>query len=602
MPAALTTEFLCDLLLRERLLTEDQKRTILVKEGTQRGRVLQGKKGGILRRRDARYEVSPTEVIASFSLPVPGRPGELLDEDRLAEILARSAGVPYKKLDPLKLDMKLITATLSRPFARRHAVLPVSREDGTLTVAVANPFDLETLESIRRITGCVVKPVVSAKADILRIITEVYGFRSSVNAAEQDFKLGVDLGNLEQFVRLKAVDELEATDKHVVNAVEYLLHYALDQRASDIHFEPKREQAFVRLRIDGVLHNIHAIPKVVHPAMVSRLKTLARLDIAEKRKPQDGRIKTEQKGKEVELRVSTMPVAFGEKVVIRIFDPDVLMQDVGQLGFFEKELALFESFISNPHGLLLVTGPTGSGKTTTLYSALKVLATPEVNVVSIEDPIEMVYEQFNQVAIQPKAGITFGSALRTILRQDPDIIMVGEIRDHDTAEHCVQAALTGHLVLSTLHTNDAPSAVSRLLELGVEPFLLSSTLIGCVAQRLLRKICTSCKRETTLTPEELAVLGIHIPEGKPRELKVKFGEGCVNCRNTGLFGRSGVFEILEVTDKIRRLINQRRDSAEILRVARQDGMKTLREQAVRKLAQGATSFQEVLRVTGDLGG
>jgi general secretion pathway protein E len=599
MPAALTTEYLCDLLVRERLLTEDQKRTVLVKESTQRSRILQGKKG-MVRLRDARYEVLPTEVVASFGFPLPGRPGETLDEDRIAEVLANDSGLPYQKIDPLKLDMRLITGTLSRPFARNHAVLPLLREDSTLTVAVANPYDLETIETIRRISGCAVKPVVSAKSDILKIITEVYGFRSSVSAAEQDFKIGTDLGNLEQFVRLKAVEEIEATDKHVVNAVEYLLHYAFDQRASDIHIEPKRDQALVRLRIDGVLHNIYAIPKVVHPAIVSRLKTLARLDIAEKRKPQDGRIKTEQNRREVELRVSTMPVAFGEKVVIRIFDPETLMQELGQLGFFERELEQFESFIANPHGLILVTGPTGSGKTTTLYSALKVLATPEVNVVSIEDPIEMVFEQFNQVGIQPKAGITFASALRTILRQDPDIIMVGEIRDRDTAESCVQAALTGHLVLSTLHTNDAASAVSRLIDLGVEPFLIASTLVGVVAQRLVRKICKACKRDTTLTPEEIAVLGIHIPEGKRKELKVKFGEGCVHCRNTGLLGRTGIYEVLEVNDKIRRAIHARCDSAEILRLSRQDGMKTLREHAIRKLAQGVTSFQEVLRVTGDL--
>jgi general secretion pathway protein E len=600
MAQALTTEHLCDLLVRERYLTPDQKRSIVVRDAHQRSRILQARTSG-QRRNEQRYEVLATEVVASFGLSLPGKPGEQLDEDRIAEVLARTAKLPYQKIDPLKLDARLITATLSRPFARKHVVLPIARDDSTLTVAVANPFDLETLEAIERLVGLKVKAVVTSKTDILKIITEVYGFRSSVNAAEQNFKLGVDLGNLEQLVRLKAVDEIGADDKHVVNAVEFILHYAFDQRASDIHLEPKRETAFVRMRIDGVLHTIHTVPKVVHNAMVSRIKTLARLDIAEKRKPQDGRIKTQQGAKEIELRISTMPVAFGEKVVLRVFDPEILMQDIASLGFFERELELFQSFINEPHGLILVTGPTGSGKTTTLYSALKLLATPDVNVVSIEDPIEMVYEQFNQVAIQPKTGITFASALRTILRQDPDVIMVGEIRDRDTAEHCVQAALTGHLVLSTLHTNDAASAVSRMLDLGVEPFLLASTLVGSLAQRLVRRICNTCKRETTLTPDELAVLGIHIPEGKPRELKVKVGDGCVNCRGTGLFGRTGLYEVLPMSEKIRGLVNARRDSSEIARAARQDGMKTLREHAIRKLALGHTSFQEVLRITGDMG-
>ena len=599
MPIALTTEFVCDLLIRERFLGEDQRRTIAVKETSQRSRILQAK-AGAQRRGAERYEVSAPELVASFGFTMPGRVGEKLDEDRIAEVLARHAKVPYQKLDPLKLDARLITGTLSRPFARKHSVLPVARDDHSLTVAISNPYDLETLEAIGTLAGVAVKPVVSSKADILRIITEVYGFRSSVAAAEQNFKVGVDLSNLEQLVRIKAVEEIGADDKHVVNAVEYILHYAFDQRASDIHFEPKRETALVRMRIDGVLHTIHTVPRVVHNAMVSRVKTVARLDIAEKRKPQDGRLKTQQGTKEVELRVSTMPVAFGEKAVLRVFDPDVLMQEIGQLGFYERELELFQQFIAEPHGLLLVTGPTGSGKTTTLYSALKLLATPDVNVISVEDPIEMVYEQFNQVAIQPKIGITFGSTIRTLLRQDPDVIMVGEIRDRETAENCVQAALTGHLVLSTLHTNDSSSAVGRLLDLGVEPFLLASTLIGCVAQRLVRRICGTCKRDVILTKEELNVLGIHVPEGKARELRAKIGEGCVACRGTGLYGRTGIYEVLPVNDKIRALINGRRDSTEIARVGRQDGMRTLREQAIKQLAQGQTSFQEVLRVTGEL--
>jgi general secretion pathway protein E len=412
-------------------------------------------------------------------------------------------------------------------------------------------------------------------------------------------KVGSDLGNLEQLVQLKAMDELEATDKHVVNAVEYMLHYAFDQRASDIHIEPKREQSQVRVRIDGVLHNVTTLPKVVHAAVVSRIKMLARMDIAEKRKPQDGRIKTGKGEQETELRVSTLPVAFGEKVVIRIFDPTLLLQDLSSLGFYPSEYKLYESFVSRPDGMILVTGPTGSGKTTTLYSSLKYLAGPDVNIVSIEDPIEMVVEEFNQVAVHNRIGITFASTLRTILRQDPDIIMVGEVRDAETAANAVQAALTGHLVFATLHTNDSPSAVGRMLDLEVEPFLLSSTLVGVAAQRLVRMICQHCKKKTFLTPDQINTLRMKMPEKSEKKLPVYYGEGCPACRGTGYYGRTAIYEVMPVSQKIVRLINERADTKEIMKVARLDGMLTLRETAIKKLAQGVTTFEEVVRVTAE---
>jgi general secretion pathway protein E len=382
----------------------------------------------------------------------------------------------------------------------------------------------------------------------------------------------------------------------VIQAVDYLLRYAFDNRASDVHLEPKRDSSMVRLRIDGVLHGVYTLPGQLHLPIVARIKTISRLDISEKRKPQDGRIKVERDGRDVEIRVSTLPTAFGEKVVLRIFDPETLAVDVAKIGFDPVEQRIFESWIAEPHGLILVTGPTGSGKTTTLYSALKALAGPEVNVTTIEDPIEMVWDAFNQVQVQPKVGLDFANALRHILRQDPDIIMVGEIRDPETAENAVQSALTGHLVLSTLHTNDALGAVSRLEDLEVPPFLLSSALLGVMAQRLVRKVCGACSEPTQLSPEQIAALGAPIPllPGGPRFLK---GAGCVKCRGTGYRGRTAVFEIFSATPEVKQLIARKARPEELLAAARGLGLRTLREAAVRKLAEGETTFEEVIRMT-----
>jgi general secretion pathway protein E len=338
------------------------------------------------------------------------------------------------------------------------------------------------------------------------------------------------------------------------------------------------------------------MPKIVHAAVTSRIKTMSRLDIAEKRRPQDGRFKASRKAQDVELRVATLPTAFGEKVVLRIFDPQVFMQDLTALGFYPDEMDLFNDFITRPHGIILVTGPTGSGKTTTLYSALKTIATRELNITTIEDPIEMVYEDFNQTGVQIKAGITFAAALRHILRQDPDVIMVGEIRDPETAQYAIQAALTGHLVFSTLHTNDAAASIGRLVDLEIERFLISSTLVGAMAQRLVRKICPHCVTERHLTPEEVATLRLSVPTGK--RVKVKEGEGCFECRGTGYLGRTGIFEILPMDEAVKALVVKGVDSPEIKREAVKNGMRTLRQSALRKLAEGVTTFEEVVRVTG----
>jgi general secretion pathway protein E len=381
-----------------------------------------------------------------------------------------------------------------------------------------------------------------------------------------------------------------------VRALDRILSYAFEQRASDIHFEPKRNATLVRLRIDGVLHDVHLIPRVVYQALVSRVKLLSGCNLAEKRRPQDGRIKRDQSGREIELRVSTMPTAFGEKAVLRIFDPDILLKQVEQLGFSQHELPIFYEFLSRPTGIILVTGPTGSGKTTTLYSALKYLSKPEVNIITIEDPIEMVHDEFNQVAVRPQIDVTFANALRTVLRQDPDIIMVGEIRDTDTAEHAVQAALTGHLVLSTLHTNDAPSSITRLLDLKVPHFLISSTLIGILAQRLVRVNCSHCSQEYEPTVEEAALVGI-APD-RLSEHRLKRGHGCLHCRQTGFSGRDGIFEILPMTDQIRSLVARQADATELFRAGRNAGMRTLREAAAEKALQGITTVAEMVRVTG----
>ncbi|MBI5492986.1 MAG: type II/IV secretion system protein [Deltaproteobacteria bacterium] len=593
---ALTIEYVAGLLKKNGLLTEAQEREILIKGEAQKARLKKSQESFYSSKRlhtmtDA---VSPAEVIASFGLPLSSDQRKSLTEDVITEAIAKEVGLPYIKIDPLKLNLDLVTSHIPRPFAQRYLVVPIEEKGGVVTLAVADPFNLEAVENLKSTRKMKLTLVLSSKSDILKIVREFYGFRYSVGAAEKEFAQSIELGNLEQYVRLKGAVELDATDQHIVNAVEYLLHYAYDQRASDIHIEPKRDRSLVRLRIDGVLHYIHTIPKAVHASIISRIKMLSRMDIAEKRKPQDGRIKTAFKDREMELRVSTLPTVFGEKVVIRIFDPEILFQQVSGLGFSPRELETFNSFLKRSYGILLVTGPTGSGKTTTLYSALKSLSSPEVNIITIEDPIEMIVEEFNQVGVQPQIGVDFAGSLRTILRQDPDIIMVGEIRDRETADNAVQAALTGHLVFSTLHTNDAPSSVTRLMDLGVPPFLINSTVVGILAQRLVRKTCASCRKPRLLTPDEVESLGL---KDREKEYKVWFGEGCVECRGTGYKGRTGVFEIMEFSDKVKAIVARTSDSTLIQKTARAEGMSSLRESAVRKMLQGVTTYEEVVSVT-----
>ncbi|RAL24903.1 type II secretion system protein E [Lujinxingia litoralis] len=583
-------------LLGQGLLSREQAQRAVEQEGALRQALLKEKAGHGGRRR-AGYKVTPAEVIARLEFRQPG--GDLLDEDAIMAALASDAGLPFEKPDPLELDMELIARTMSRPFAQRHSCVALRREDGRTVIAVDNPYDRQLLHELHTLIPGELSIVVSPKSDILRIVTEVYGLRSSISAAQEELSIGMDLGNLEQLIRLKDVGDIEATDRPIVNAVEYLLHYAFDQRASDIHLEPKRDRTVVRLRIDGVLHGVYEFPRAIHAALISRVKMLARMDIAEKRRPQDGRIKTERGGREIELRVSTLPVAFGEKAVIRVFDPQALIQSLDHIGFYHDDLVRWRDFINRPHGLILVTGPTGSGKTTTLYSTLRELAGPDVNITTVEDPIEMVYEEFNQVLVQRRIDVDFSTALRTILRQDPDIIMVGEIRDAATAAMATQAALTGHMVLSTLHTNDTPSAVSRLIDMDVEPFLMASTMVGVMAQRLLRTICPRCKVRGELSAEQVELLQIKLPPRSQTTLPMWYGQGCVKCRGTGYYGRTAIFELLSVDESVRQLIARRASAPEIRKAARANGMMSLRECAIKKLAQGLTTFEEVMTVVSD---
>jgi type II secretory ATPase GspE/PulE/Tfp pilus assembly ATPase PilB-like protein len=634
-------------------------------------RVLTAEQADKVRRAQRVNGVAPEQAVQLLGLAT---------DVQIAQALAAHAGLPYVKINPLDLDLDVVTKAIPQAFARKYGIVAIARTGQRITVAMHDPFaptppgELPWTEELKRLR-LEVDRVVATRSDVEAVSKGFYKLKASLQDAEKGLKesrfAGPDLGNLEQLSA--SPTDLDPAKGPVVNALDHLLDYAFDQRASDIHFEPKREKTLVRLRIDGVLHDVHVIPKIVYEAVVSRVKLLCGANLAEKRRPQDGRIKrewwiegtanvrtagrsttvaehtagtspfgpvsvgdtilvTDRSGaeqrrhvrakasdaavmvdeavaltvssghpfhwlkNEVELRVSTMPTAFGEKAVLRIFDPDILLKSIDELGFSPHDAPKFQDFISRPTGIILVTGPTGSGKTTTLYSVLKHLSKPEVNIVTIEDPIEMVFEDFNQVQVRPQIDVTFASTLRTVLRQDPDIIMVGEIRDSETADHAVQAALTGHLVLSTLHTNDAPSSITRLLDLGVPHFLITSTLIGVVAQRLVRENCPHCSDEYAPTEAEAAAM--KIPFDKLKPYRFRQGKGCLHCRETGYLGRTGIYEILPMTEKIRRLVSQQAGSLEIFKAAREEGLRTLKEAAIEKVFRGTTTTTEMVRVTG----
>jgi general secretion pathway protein E len=595
----LNSEGLLDVLVKLKVLTPKQRQFVTLEKGKMRQKLLrQASREGEV---DKDYP-DMVDITVAFNFKLLGGDGRFIDEELVMRAVANEMNLPFKKLDPLDLDMEIVTKTIPRNFAIRQLLLPFKEENGVIEMASYHPDCQTTLADIEQANQIKIKPYIATKSDIKRIISEFFGFQKSISAAEDQFAVipggsgSIDIGNLERYVQISSSKGITSSDQHIKSAVNHIFHYALEQRASDIHIEPKRNICMIRFRIDGALHTIYNLPKAVHSAIVARIKFLSRLDIAEKRRPQDGRIKIgEKSGKDVEIRVSTIPVSFGEKVVLRILDSELMFQKVDTLGFSKRDMEVYNSFISSPHGIILVTGPTGSGKSTTLYSTLKEISTPEKNIVTVEDPVEMVHEEFNQIAVQPLIDVTFTTILRHILRQDPDIIMIGEIRDHETAAHAVQAAMTGHLVFSTLHTNDAVASIARLKDLGLQPFMIATSLLGCMAQRLVKTICPSCAENFEMKGEELLKMGFPVAESG--NFVLRRGKGCRDCRGTGYKGRCGIFEIFPMTSKVKKMVADQAHTLEIRQVAIREGMTTLREDAWDKVRRGITTYEEALRVT-----
>ena len=555
-------------------------------------------------RRYYRGEKHPLLVIAEQRWKSPEPPHRLQDVEALTEWLAEWSGLGYYHIDPLKVNLASVTDVMSSAYATRFRILPVEVRPGEVTVATAEPYLRGWIAELKPIIKKDIRLVIANPDDIARFQVEFYTLAKSVKGALARGDVGgTGVANFEQLVEMgKLKGNLDANDQHIVRIVDWLWQYAFDQRASDIHIEPRRDMGIVRFRIDGVLHQVYQIPMAVLNAMTSRVKILGRMDVVEKRRPQDGRIKTRSpNGQEIELRLATLPTAFGEKLVMRIFDPEVLVRDFSELGFSIEDATRWKEMSSKPNGIILVTGPTGSGKTTTLYSTLKQLATVEVNVCTLEDPIEMIEPAFNQVQVVQDIGMDFATGIRALMRQDPDIIMVGEIRDIETADMAVQAALTGHLVLSTLHTNDAPTAVTRLLDLGVPSYLLQSTLIGVMAQRLVRTLCPHCKKAGGLRAEDETLWqGLVSPWKSKKPTELYRPVGCLECRMTGYMGRMGIYEIMPLGPEIKSMLNTHTDLAQLRERAIKLGMQPLRISGARKVAAGLTTIEEVLKVAPPL--
>jgi len=579
-PQGLTLEYLLSALVSDGLIS------------AQRRHQLQQRRS----RGDTGDPTHPLITIAEQGWQSAGSPSFPLTLEYLTRWLAEHSNLPYLRIDPLKINVEKVTGIVSQAYAGNLGILPVDVSDEQLTVATAEPFVDDWEHELGRIARLKIRRVVSNPRDIERYLKEFYGVSRSIKGATgSSGQRRSSIQNFEQLIEIGKTGEPDANDSHVVSIVDWLLQYAFEQRASDIHIEPRREKANIKFRIDGVLHLVHELPMSITAAVASRLKTLGRMDIADKRRPQDGRIKTKAPdGSEIEMRLSSMPTAFGEKIVIRIFNPEMLSKRFDELGFGRHELRCWQSMVSQPYGIVLVTGPTGSGKTTTLYSALKQLARPEINICTIEDPIEMVDSQLNQMQVQSAINVDFATGVRTLLRQDPDVIMVGEIRDRETANMAIQAALTGHLVFSTLHTNDAPSAVTRLIDIGVQPFLISAALLGVVAQRLVRILCPHCKRTGDIDESAWQALTsgfrLKLPEKACRPV------GCEECRFTGYLGRSGLYEMLLLDDTLHTLINNNSELGELRQAAVKSGMRPLRISGAQKIAAGQTTLEEVYAV------
>jgi len=544
-----------------------------------------------------RKNLHPLEIIASRDWNNKSQPEQMLSLDMLTDWLAKQSGHNRYHFDPLKMDVASCTSIMSYAYASRFGILAVEVTEKEVVIAVTDPYNLEWKDELDRIVNKPISAMLANPSQLKSYLIEFYSVSRAMEGAGNKSlgELPGNIQNLEQLIELGKSGQVDADDQHIVSIVDWLMQYAFSQRASDIHVEPRREQGNVRFRIDGVMHQVYEIPANITAAVVSRIKIMGRLDVAEKRKPQDGRIKTlSPDGAEIEMRLSSMPTAFGEKLVLRIFDPEVLVKNFAALGFEKSESDTWNNMISRPHGIILVTGPTGSGKTTTLYTSLKQLAKPEVNVCTIEDPIELVEPSFNQMQVQQKIDLDFATGVKTLLRQDPDIIMVGEIRDRETAEMAVQAALTGHLVLSTLHTNDAPSAIARLTEIGVPPYLITATLIGVVAQRLVRTLCPHCKQETRLDLLDWQALIKPWTTSPPANISA--AEGCLECRQTGFIGRVGIYEMMPMSDDLKRAVSDNFDLVKFRKSALRQGMKPLNLAGAQKVARGMTTIEEVLKV------
>ncbi|RJG16584.1 type II/IV secretion system protein [Alcanivorax profundi] len=539
----------------------------------------------------------PIQVLAKYRLTDRGDTHQLLDVDFLTDWLGERANMKVYHIDPLKVQVDQVTNVMSYAFAERHGIVAVEVHRDRVVVACDQPFLQDWKGHLQQVLRDRELEVVLANPEQLRRYRiEFYNLSRSIAGATGN--TGQEMSGITNFEQLLEVGKghHDADDQHIVNIVDWILQYAFSQRASDIHLEPRRETGKMRFRIDGVLHDVYELPAAIMAAVTSRLKILSRLNVAEKRKPQDGRLKTKSPdGDEVELRLSTLPTAFGEKMVMRVFDPDVLVRSFEQMGFTREDHDTWHGMTQHPHGIIFVTGPTGSGKTTTLYSTLKQLATSEVNVCTIEDPIEMVEPSFNQMQVQANIDVSFAQGVKAMLRQDPDIIMIGEIRDLATADMAIQAALTGHLVLSTLHTNDAPSSITRLVDLGVAPYMISATVLGVMAQRLVRTLCPHCK--APVAPNAQAW------EELVRPFKMKMPEsinrpvGCLECRGTGYLGRMGVYETMPLNSALKGHITRGGDLEALTRQALKNGMKPLRISGAMKVAKGLTTIEEVMRVT-----
>ncbi len=576
----LTLEYVLDQLQRDQVITSQQSMQLI-------GKIEQNEKS----------PEHPLITVADQNWQSNSKPPYPLTLEELTRWLAKKCGQEYLRIDPLKIDFSKVTNIISQAYAAKLKILPVHISDTVLTIATSEPFVDAWEEELSKIAKLAIKRVVVSPKDLDRYLVEFFSLSRSILGAVSD-KPGETLSkitNFEQLIEVGKMGEPDANDRHVVSLVDWLLQFAFEQRASDIHLEPRRDKGKVRFRIDGIMHNVHEFPEVIMNAITSRLKSLGRMDVTDRRRPQDGRIKTKSpSGKEVEMRLSTMPTAFGEKMVLRIFDPDMLFKTFKQLGFTHHDQECWDHMTEQPHGIVLVTGPTGSGKTTTLYSALKLLAKPELNVCTIEDPIEMVDQRLNQMQVQKNIDVDFASGVRTLLRQDPDIIMIGEIRDRETADMAIQAALTGHLVLSTLHTNDAPAAITRLIDIGVQPFLINTTMLGVLAQRLIRTLCPHCKEAKEIDPvawnQFCHPLKLKIPENTYEPV------GCDECRHTGYKGRMGIYEAMTMNKAMKKLITEDVELVQLRDAALKNDMRSLRYSGAHKVAEGLTTLEELYSV------